>query len=106
MQTRAGATHMPRPCVVCGCTKVVDSHLLPRAIFLDLKSNSKHTWVGSFEKPGKQIIQGGIFDRFLCDDHERKLHADENYGIKFIRKFPLSGEELQQGFFHPVCCEQ
>ena len=90
---------MSRPCVICGCPKAVRSHLLPRAIFLDQKSDSKKVWVGSFQKPGKEFTQAGIFDYFLCQKHESAFHGSEYYAIEFIRKFSLSDEERQRQFF-------
>jgi hypothetical protein len=86
-------------CVVCGATPLVKSHLLPAAFGRDVKASGPDIWVGAAEHPGKRLSQSGLFDRFLCDEHEGLLHAADDYAIKFIREFALTPAEIAAGRF-------
>jgi len=90
---------MPRPCVICGSTETVRSHLLPAAFGRDLRGNGANFWIGSAERPGKTISQSGVFDEFLCNTHEAQIHDYENYAIEFIRDFSLSQAEIDARAF-------
>lgn len=85
-------------CVVCGDTPTVKSHLIPRAIFHDMKRPS-HPIVGNtLRGPGYVELQSGYFDRsILCARHEAMLGPPDNYGVRFCRSFI---RQVAQGTTH------
>ncbi|AQS89060.1 hypothetical protein A0U93_15335 [Neoasaia chiangmaiensis] len=78
------------------------SHLLPAAFGRDLRGKGTNFWIGNTERPGKTISQSGVFDQFLCDEHETQIHDYENYAIEFIRNFSLSQAEIDARAFRRV----
>ncbi len=91
---------MQETCQICDQAPTVDSHLMPQAIGRDIRGDGKSFLIGSLAANGKLVTQNGVFDRFLCEAHEKALHAYENYAISFIRSFELTlDEKRQQSFF-------
>lgn len=80
-------------CVVCGAPTNVKSHLIPRAIALDIRGDDKHLLIGSNSQFGQTQSQSGSWERFLCEHHEGCIHDYEQYAIKFIREFALDPHE-------------
>jgi hypothetical protein len=78
----------PGQCAVCGNTPTVKSHIIPRALALDLRGKQKHLVSGELERPGVKFLQNGRWDpHLLCRDHEERLSHIDDYGISFIRRF-------------------
>ena len=50
-----GATKIWRIVPICGCPKLVKSHLMPAALGQDLKGADKAFWIGLDENPGKRL---------------------------------------------------
>ncbi len=86
-------------CVVCGRQPTVKSHLLPAAVGRDIKGDQRSFLVGSRRHDGKTITQSGIFDRILCDPHERALHDYEEAAIAFCRTLAITAAERSRGVF-------
>lgn len=78
----------PGHCAVCGETPTVKSHIIPRALALDLRGKQKHLVSGELDRPGIKYLQNGRWDpHLLCRDHEGRLSHIDDYGISFIRRF-------------------
>jgi hypothetical protein len=90
---------MADKCVICGCPKLVKSHLMPAALGQDVKGADKAFWIGLDENPGKTLSQSGLFDYFLCYDHEHATKDADDYAIKFIRGFKLTADEIRERVF-------
>jgi hypothetical protein len=86
---------MAAACVICGSSRLVKSHLLPAAFGRDVKAYGPNMWIGSAQRPGRRLSQSGVFDRFLCDVHERALHQADDYAVDFVRGFALTPKEIE-----------
>jgi hypothetical protein len=76
------------PCRICGDPKTVKSHLLPRAFVADARDGRTDLMVGSLDRQGFGLTQGGHFDRnLLCDIHERALGVFDDYAVDLVRSF-------------------
>lgn len=76
------------PCKVCGSTKTVRSHLLPRAFIKAVKGTHQIALQGSVKETGTILTQSGEFDSdLLCDAHEKALQCSDNYAVKWVRGF-------------------
>lgn len=75
-------------CVVCGDTATVKSHLIPRAIFHDMKRPHR-PFVGNTRRGSGYVeLQSGYLDKgILCAIHEALLGPPDNYGVLFCRSF-------------------
>lgn len=81
-------------CRVCGETRTIKAHILPRALAHDAKGDGKHVVAVSRDWAGTRYKQSGLWDdAILCEIHERSLHGLDDYGIEFIRR---------RGDAHPV----
>jgi hypothetical protein len=92
-------TRIDPTCLICGGTPTVKSHLLPAAVGRDIKGDDKSFWVGSKRHDGKTISQSGIFDRFLCEAHERAFHRYEDTTLDFCRTLGITPDEQRVGAF-------
>lgn len=82
-------------CLICGCSKTVRSHILPKALALDIRDGSKHVIQGSRFHKGAKPSQGGAFsDGILCTLHEQRTAALDTYGVEFIRRAASEFERL------------
>jgi hypothetical protein len=88
-----------RPCVICGEPDTVRSHLLPAAVGREIKGEQKNFWIGSIQRDGKALSQSGVFDNFLCSDHEAFINTYENEAIEFLRSFALTDDEKRAGWY-------
>jgi hypothetical protein len=75
-------------CIVCGATPTVKSHIIPRALFHDMKRPGQQFIASRPDEPGYVIPQSGAWDdSLLCARHERELGRPDNYGVRFCRRF-------------------
>jgi hypothetical protein len=78
------------PCLICGESATVRSHIIPKALIHDLKEGEKHVISGSRHRTGIRSSQAGSFDsNILCSKHENFTAPLDKYGVKFIRKSEL-----------------
>lgn len=75
-------------CLICGSEPTVKSHIVPRALFHDMRPE-KGQLIGNLrDGPGYQHLQSGFWDKtILCAVHEGQLHQADEYGIRFCRNF-------------------
>lgn len=87
-------------CLVCGASPTVKSHILPRALALDLKRGDKHLMAGRLGEPGLRRFQNGRWSwKILCDEHERQLGLADKYGVEIVRA--INSERATQDFAIP-----
>ena len=92
--------HMGDTCIICGAHPTVASHLFPQAIGRAIREDAPNFLIGSKDRDGKLITQNGVFDCFLCYDHEHWINSYEDYAIKFLNGFSFSSDELAAKRFH------
>jgi hypothetical protein len=74
------------PCVICGDTKTVNSHIIPKSFTLDIRGDGKHAIVGSRNHVGFKTSQSGDSDgNLLCHSHELMTQNPDKYAIEFVR---------------------
>ncbi len=74
-------------CAICASRPTVKSHLIPRAIFHDMKRPGRPIVSGGAGL-GSRLIQSGDWDsRILCQEHEAQLGAADRYGVEFCRAY-------------------
>lgn len=74
-------------CVVCGDPHTVRSHIVPRAIFHDMKRPGQQFVFSRRDDVGYEYLQSGKWDSgILCDQHETVLGAVDKYGVEFCRQ--------------------
>ena len=77
-----------RACVVCGGGPTVKSHLIPRAIFHDMKRPDNPFIGNRRDGTGYVDLQSGFLDRsLLCAAHEAMLGTADKYGVELCRSF-------------------
>ena len=75
-------------CLVCGSSKTVKSHLMPRALMLDMRGEDTKLYEGSRDIVGIKYRQNGYWDdSILCAEHEKESGWGDDYSVKFIRGF-------------------
>jgi len=75
------------PCVICGETRTVRSHIVPKALMIETRRQEPHLVTGSRFHNGAKPSQGGHFsDRILCAAHETLTGPFDKYGTEFIRR--------------------
>jgi hypothetical protein len=73
------------PCVICGDPITVKSHILPRALFHDMKRGVPIIGPRR-DGGGYQTLQsGGWDDQILCERHEAALGLFDTAGVTFCR---------------------
>jgi hypothetical protein len=72
---------------------------MPAAFARDIIGDGKDLYVGSKHHDGKTISQSGVFDYFLCEEHELMIHDYEDVAIKFCRAFEVTPSEIAQRAF-------
>lgn len=73
-------------CVVCGERPTVRSHIVPRAIALDVRGDDIRLEVGEQGRAKPWPSQNGVWDRaLLCTKHECSLNRADTYGVAFTR---------------------
>lgn len=83
-------------CVVCGASPTVKSHLFPRAMMLDMRTDDRPLIEASRHRPGYVERQNGIWDdRFLCKTHEDAAGGGDDYAIRLSRRL------LEKSWRHP-----
>lgn len=76
------------PCLVCGSSETVRSHILPRALMHDIRADGTHAAAGWLDRDGTMFTQSGIWDGdILCALHEGALNDADTYAVKFCRTF-------------------
>ncbi len=74
------------PCVICGASPTVKSHIIPRSLFRHgLTPNSQV--IGSLrDGPGYHHLQSGFWDgSILCASHEAVFQIPDDYAAKVVR---------------------
>ncbi|QRI63628.1 hypothetical protein JQ506_22990 [Shinella sp. PSBB067] len=62
------------------------SHIIPRALSLDLKRGEKHLVSGRLGQDGIRKLQNGRWSyKILCEMHEKHLGPADKYGVEFVR---------------------
>jgi hypothetical protein len=79
-------------CLICGNSRTVESHLIPRALYREIAGDHQHGYEGNRFRAGVVYQAKGVFDRtILCSEHEGRLGAADNYGVDFIKRFDSEG---------------
>lgn len=90
-----GSASGPHKCTVCGASPTVKSHIIPRALSLDLKRGEKHLVTGRLGQDGIRKLQNGRWSyKILCETHERQLGAADKYGVEIVRAIRGRGEQF------------
>lgn len=88
-------------CAICASQPTVKSHLIPRAIFHDMKRPGSPIVSGG-AGPGYRPVQSGDWDsRILCHEHEAKLGPADRCGIDFCRAFAAVDPQSDIELFNP-----
>lgn len=75
------------PCLVCGATPTVASHVFPRALMHDVKGADNHIHEISFQRRGTKFLQSGLIDKnILCQNHEASTQKFDDYAVRFCRR--------------------
>jgi len=80
-------------CKFCGAHgKLVDSHIIPRGFF-----EESHFFTSSYVGERQKRSHTGIYDQFLCDEHEKQFGLWDDYAISLLRNNPP--ERASDDFF-------
>lgn len=94
MHIRDVAAAAQPQCAVCGASPTVKSHIIPRALALDLKRGEKHLVTGRLGQEGIRELQNGRWSyKILCEAHEKHLGSADKYGVEFVRAIMSRGEQ-------------
>lgn len=81
------------PCLICGDTDTVKSHIIPRALFRIAKGAKPKVLRTRRGDNGWEESQSGFFDdRLLCAKHESRLGRFDDYAARFCRAFHSQAE--------------
>lgn len=74
------------PCVICGATATVKSHIIPRSLFRHDLTPGRQV-VGSLrDGPGHQHLQSGFWaSDILCAAHEAAFQVPDDYAARIVR---------------------
>ena len=95
-------------CRFCGQVEgLVKSHVVPQALHRDVQPKDDVMTMYSNTRSWGKKSQTGTYGQFLCQDCENHVGQDDQYGIKFVRKYrdgrtgaPL--ESFREGFIANV----
>ena len=74
------------PCIVCGNSKTIEAHIVPKAFARDVRGNAAHNVYITPNDVRK--AQLGVFDpNILCAKCDNVLGEYDKYGIEFCRSF-------------------
>lgn len=77
----------PMPCLICGETKTVRSHIIPKAIVAKIAADENGVVVGSrFHQGAKPMPRGTFSNDILCAEHEALTAGLDKYGVEFLRR--------------------
>lgn len=83
-------------CVICGDPKTVRSHIIPKALALDVRNGAPHVLAASRSRAIVRPMQGGPFsDHLLCNTHESATAAIDKYAVEFVRR--VNGQWKMRG---------
>lgn len=87
------------PCLVCGASPTVWSHVVPRALAHDLRRGERHLVAVARDTRGQRYLQSGIaYHGMLCAEHEAALGTADDYGVALCRtiaaQHPLPGQDV------------
>ena len=71
-------------CILCE-ELATKTHIVPRALALDLLGEEKKLVTGSAHRDGIEFSQNGLWEYMLCEQHEGALGEADRYGIDFCR---------------------
>jgi hypothetical protein len=81
------------PCLICGATNTVKSHIIPRSLFRIQKGTRPKVVRTRRRDFGWDESQSGFFDtRLLCNDHEKQLGKFDDYAARFCRTFKRAAD--------------
>ncbi len=84
-------------CKFCGqYKKLVDSHIIPKGLYWGLKDESGKVAqiVSPFEGEHRMRRGIGIYDQFLCSEHEEQFNSWDTYAISLLRdKTPMQVDD-------------
>ena len=92
-------------CRLCGAVgKLVESHVIPKALHLDVKPEGDNLRVYSNSARHGQRCHTGVYGLFLCESCENAFAPYDEYGVKFVKRHkdgigdsPIC-ESFQRGF--------
>ena len=92
-------------CRLCGAVgKLVKSHVIPKALHLDVKPEGDNLRVYSNSARHGQRCHTGVYGLFLCESCEKAFAPYDEYGVKFVKRHkdgigdsPIC-ESFQRGF--------
>ncbi len=91
------------PCKICSHPETVNSHVIPKALALDVRGSDKHAIVASKKyNVGKPSQSGNINRNLLCDLHEKPTSIIDKYGIEFVRRIATTWKAHQLAGSMPV----
>src|SRR4051794_14301618 len=74
-------------CAICGDSKTVGSHIVPRALAHEIRADGKDLSILSSGVKKPKFSQSGLVDRtLLCSGHEAITGELDRYGVEFIRR--------------------
>lgn len=78
---------MGKSCRVCGDPNTVKSHVIPRALMLDLRGQDSYLHEVTDDRKRTRFLQSGpIDDQIFCLRHEGLTQRADRYGIDFCRR--------------------
>ena len=76
-----------RTCRLCGAVgKLVKSHVIPKALHLDVKPEDDNLRVYSNSAPRGQRSHTGVYGLFLCESCENAFGPYDKYGVEFVKR--------------------
>lgn len=88
--------------MVCGESRTVKAHILPRALFHDMKRGDPILGQRR-DGPGRLTVQSGDWDdRILCGQHEAALGEAGRYAIRFCREYAAAAASAPNAAFRGI----
>ena len=90
-------------CRFCRKTKkLVDSHVVPKALHLDVQPDDDVMKIYSKDLAYGKRSPSGVFGQFLCQHCERSFSNDDKYGVDFVKTYKggRTGARLCESFEH------
>lgn len=95
------STRMPArsdPCVICGATPTVSSHIIPRAIVHDIRGADPYVHETEAKRRGSKFTQSGeAYYGLLCAEHEDGLKRFDDYGVRMVRSLNKLFQGMREG---------
>lgn len=86
-------------CKICGASKTVRSHLIPRSFAHEIRADCKDLTILSRGAARPEFSQSGLVDpSLLCSDHEAITGELDRYGVDFVRRARSGRSSSSEGF--------